>query len=379
MACTHPLKGFVLGVKSDGKRILRIVPYEVDYLFCDLSGNFHCYQHADYSGSHIMSNGQVCFEARSPPVSGPRERLIMDCLQIPCGQCEACRLQKSRDWANRCMLELEYHTSSYFVTLTYDDDHVPTRFYADPADGEVSGEVQTLVKKDFQDFLKRLRKRFKDQKIRYYACGEYGPATWRPHFHAILFGLQLDDLQVYERDTRGYTYYTSQSLSDVWSIYRRGGQSGSGSGSYESLGRVVVGQVTWETCAYTARYILKKLTGPYAKFYEDFNLEPPFTLMSTNPGLARQWYDDHPDVMDYEYISIKTPTGGRKFRPPRYYDRLFDVDDPEASAVKKELRRKMAEQAQAAKLSRTSMSYLELLAVEEHQLKNRIKKLERKL
>ena len=102
-------------------------------------------------------------------------------------------------------------------------------------------------------------------------------------------------------------------------------------------------------------------------------------MMSRKPGIARQWYDDHPDFNDYEYINIKTEKGGRKFRPPNYYNRLYDLDEPEASKALKETRRKMAEAAKAAKLSQTNLSYLELLQVEENNLKSRIKSLERKL
>lgn len=124
---------------------------------------------------------------------------------------------------------------------------------------------------------------------------------------------------------------------------------------------------------------MKKLNGDAAEFYQTFNIEPPFTLMSRKPGIARQWYDDHPDCFDYEYINIKTDKGGKKFRPPNYYNRLFDLDEPDVSKELKETRRRMAEAAKAAKLAKTDLSYLELLAVEERALKERIKSLERKL
>ena len=99
--------------------------------------------------------------------------------------------------------------------------------------------------------------------------------------------------------------------------------------------------------------------------------------MSRKPGIARQYYDDHPDLYEFEYINVKTETGGRKFRPPRYFDKLYDLDQPEASAALKETRRKMAEQAQQAKLSQTSLSYLDLLRVEEQAKLDGIKSLDR--
>ena len=138
-------------------------------------------------------------------------------LQVPCGQCIGCRIDRSRQWANRCMLELQYHDSAYFVTLTYDDLHVPKAYYPDPDTGEAHQSL-TLCKRDFQLWMKRLRKRFSDDKIRFFACGEYGGSTHRPHYHAIVFGLHLDDLVKYKTVQEGdgyYTYYNSDSLQST--------------------------------------------------------------------------------------------------------------------------------------------------------------------
>lgn len=310
-----------------------------------------------------------------------------DSVEIPCGQCIGCRLDRSRQWANRCLLELEYHDSAYFVTLTYDDAHLPLRPYADPSTGEASATAATLMKSDFQKFMKRLRKAFPDDTIRFFACGEYGPSTFRPHYHAIIFGLHLPDLVVAGQNARGDKYYSSALLQRCWSLLvsKKGYKKGQTSitpladPNWEPLGFVTIGDVTWETCAYTARYITKKLSGPQAQFYSDFNIDPPFSLMSLKPGIGHQWYVDHPDCMDYEYISVKTPTGGRKFKPPRYYDKLYDVEYPEKLASLKATRQRMAEQAKLAKLSQTSLSYLDLLQVEENAKLESIKKLERKL
>ena len=97
-------------------------------------------------------------------------------IKLPCGQCIGCRLDRSRQWANRCMLELQYHDSAFFVTLTYDDFHVPKSYYADPETGEAYTSL-TLCKRDFQLWMKRLRKKFSEDKIRFFACGEYGGQT----------------------------------------------------------------------------------------------------------------------------------------------------------------------------------------------------------
>ena len=334
LPCYHPLKAFVLGEK-DGKRLLKVTSYEVDHL--------------ERSGE-----GFACM--RSPPIGRPGD--VTEFIEIPCGKCSGCRIQRSREWANRCMLELEYHKSSYFVTLTYDEAHVPIHYYSDPATGEALPSM-SLVKRDFQLFMKRLRKKF-GEGIRFFAAGEYGSQTFRPHYHAIIFGLELHDLVPYKRSAQGFQYFNSASLQEVW-----------------PNGFAVVAPVTWETCAYTARYVMKKLTGPEAEFYENFNIVPEFSLMSRKPGIARQYYEDHPDLYEHEFINISTEKGGRKFRPPKYYDKLFDVDCPEESARLKAVRQKMAAEAQKAKLQKTTLSYLDQLAVEERNQLARIKSLKR--
>ena len=334
LPCYHPLKAFVLGEK-DGKRLLKVTSYEVDHLERCGEG-FACCTHPAYG----------------------RPGDVTEFIEIPCGKCSGCRLQRSREWANRCMLELEYHKSSYFVTLTYDDGHVPIHYYSDPETGEALPSM-SLVKRDFQLFMKRLRKKF-GEGIRFFASGEYGSQTFRPHYHAIIFGLVLDDLVPYKRSAQGFQYFNSASLQEVW-----------------PNGFAVVAPVTWETCAYTARYVMKKLTGPEAEFYENFNIVPEFSLMSRKPGIAWQYYEDHPDLYEHEFINISTEKGGRKFRPPKYYDKLFDLDCPEESARLKAVRQKMAAEAQKAKLQKTTLSYLDQLAVEERNQLARIKSLKR--
>lgn len=355
MPCYHPLKRFLIGGSTvNGKPDGKVTSYDVQVVYQMVSG-----------GPWYSSCSSDC----------PSAFRISSCfVEIPCGHCIGCRLERSRVWANRCLLELEYHDSAYFVTLTYNDDHLPLHWYADPETGEASAQSASLSKRDFQLFMKRVRKAFPDDKIRFFACGEYGPNTFRPHYHAILFGLHLDDLVPFGRSVQGHQYYISESLQRCWYIDERRSDQLPG-----LIGHLVVANVTWETCAYTARYITKKLTGPEAQFYSDFNIEPPFSLMSRRPGIARQWYDDHPDLYDFEYISVKTPEGGKKFRPPRYFDKLYDIDEPEKSAALKETRKRMAEQAKVAKLAQTSLSYLELLQVEENKKLEAIKKLERKV
>lgn len=325
MSCYHPQTAVVLGVDpSTGKKKLK-------FLGANVAGT------ALYPGKEV--------------------------LQVPCGQCIGCRIDRSRQWANRCMLELQYHDSAYFVTLTYDDFHVPKSYYPDPETGEAHTSY-TLCKRDFQLWMKRLRKKFSDDKIRFFACGEYGGQTKRPHYHAIVFGLHLNDLVKYKTVKEGdsyYTYYNSDSVQETW-----------------PNGFVVVGEVTWESCAYVARYVTKKLSGEQAEFYKNFNLVPEFSDMSRRPGIARRYYDDHgKDIYENAYINVSTPKGGRKFKPPRYFDRLFDIDCPGALDELKERRKRNAQSVLEAKMKRTNLSPPEIQMVEEVAFLNKTKKLRR--
>ena len=330
MSCYHPLLGYPAGVSREtGKMQYHIVP------------------------------------ASDPRVMDPywKDQLI----QIPCGKCIGCRLEYSRQWANRCMLELQYHDSAYFVTLTYNEEHVPRT--------GLHGEM-SLRKRDFQLFMKRLRKKYSDDRIRFYAAGEYGTTTQRPHYHAILFGLHLDDLQVY-KSKDSFKYFTSPGLQRVWSVVES--SKDSITPLAQPLGYVVVAPVTWETCAYTARYTSKKANTQSPQFFESFGIEPPFTLMSRKPGIGRDFYDDHPDVYQHEFINVSTKNGGKKFRPPKYFDRLLEQDDPELFVQLKEQRKERAKETQQAKAAKSTMSFMQALEVAESNKLASVKKLKREL
>lgn len=333
MSCYHPIYAVRIGTKPNGKADLKMLGYRPDDRENYIEWHGHRY---------------------------PRSDLV----PLPCGQCIGCRIDYSRQWANRCLLELSYHDSAWFCTFTYDDDHVPRTYYPDPETGEAIPAL-TLRKRDFQLLMKRIRKKFEGDKIRFFMSGEYGSETFRPHYHAILFGLHLNDLKPYKTVKEAgqyYTYYNSASLQECW-----------------PYGYVVVGEVTWESCAYTARYVMKKLKGKEAVFYEKHNIQPEFTLMSRKPGIARRYYDEHPGIYEQDKIHISTSKGGKSFRPPRYFDKLFDLDCPEKSAELKALRAKLAQEAQAAKLANTSLNSYELMQVQEDKLSNRLKSLRRSL
>lgn len=302
------------------------------------------------------------------PLSQVRKELV----PVPCGKCLGCRLDYARQWADRCLLELQYHKDAWFVTLTYNDEHVPISLYGDPYTGEAH-PCLTLDRRDVQLFLKRLRKAIEPTKIRYFGCAEYGPNTWRPHYHLIIFGLSLDDLALKRQDIDGkVSAYTSQTLSAAWSKRPFGNKSD----ILDPIGDVECSDVTWSACNYVARYIVKKQLGPDGKdFYDRFNLVPPFTYMSSRPGIGRPYYEDHQtDLYQHDSISVSTPSGGRNIRPPKYFDDLYDVVQPERLAKIKEARRFMAEQAEKAKLQKTSLNIYDLQALEERVRNQKIPK-----
>ena len=137
--------------------------------------------------------------------------------------------------------------------------------------------------------------------------------------------------------------------------------------TYEPYGRIVLSPCSWETCAYTARYTAKKSNTFFPQFFESFGLEAPFTLMSRRPGIAGQYYQDHPEVYDYRYINIPGQEGGIKFTVPRYFDRLLEKEDPEALARMKEIRQKIVTELDKEKDTKTTYGTKNRLEVEARQ------------
>lgn len=222
-----------------------------------------------------------------------------EAIQVPCGQCIGCRLDRSLSWAVRIMHEVSLHEDNCFVTLTYDEEHYPT-------DG-------SLVKHHFQDFMKRLRRRFEPTRIRFYHCGEYGGKFARPHYHAILFGVDFPDREFFssENDVK---CYTSDLLARIW-----------------GKGFCTVGDVTFESAAYVARYCLKKLNGDDALFHyvteDGVMLQPEYATMSRRPGVGSDWFSEFAnDVFPWDEVILS----GRPCKPPRYYDQLYQAVDEAA-------------------------------------------------
>lgn len=380
MSCYHPLKRFVIATSDrlrcqngNLKEFVKIMP-----AFCEMNGRL-----MEVTALHRERNDYV-------PWYGPLPDSGHDFIQgkmIRCGHCMGCRIDKSREWANRCIMELQDHKDAYFLTLTYDEEHVPRTSFKDPETG-VEQPSLTLVKKDLQGFIKRLRKRVEPDRIRYFACGEYGPKTQRPHYHAIVFGLRLNDLVPYGMNELNQMTYTSNFIHSVWSSRKAPTRHGSvtplsSDPSYfcTPWGRVVIAPCSWETCAYVARYTVKKLYGDKKKDYAKFGLEPPFLLMSTHPGIGDNFFHEHyQEILELSEISIATANGGKSFRPPYRFEKLLERELPWEEYFERRYQREQAMiAARQVEMSQTSLTYGEVLAVKERALQNRIKKLERRL
>jgi len=176
-----------------------------------------------------LDTGKVPLSTR--PTGGKR-------LGVPCGRCVGCRLERSRQWAARIMLESSMHESNLFITLTYRDSEL---VYGGASHG-------ILVPRHLELFWKRLRK-WTRTRIGYYACGEYGDKSNRPHYHACVFGLDFPDKTFYKAKN-GNNLYSSRILDDLW-----------------SHGKCYFGTVTFESAAYVARYIMKKRLGKSKETY----------------------------------------------------------------------------------------------------------------
>lgn len=343
MACYHPMKGFIVGKTENGKKDLRIAPYDTECVF------------QPYGSETWERHGHVLDRL---VVQG---RVVTDFVPIPCGQCVGCRLEHSRQWAVRCMLESEYHDDNYFITLTYSDDTVPMSEYIDEETGEIKTSL-TLNKKDVQDFIKRLRRHFDyrdSDGFRYFCCGEYGSQSARPHYHMIAFGLHLDDLVLWKETPLG-NYYTSELLTTKW-----------------GHGHVIIGSVTFESCAYVSRYIMKKQKGKGAEVYDTYNINPEYIVMSRNPGIGKRYFEDNfADIYPSDHIVL---SGGKLSNPPRYFDNLMNELDEELMSDIKEKRANIAMSIQAYKDTLISADYQKQLEYAENNKQAQVCKLVRPL
>lgn len=202
-------------------------------------------------------------------------------MEVPCGKCLHCRLQKTREWTTRLLHESAYWKDCVFVTLTYAPENLPVSNCGKPF----------LVKADLQKFFKRLRFNLShdEKNIKYFACGEYGDHTQRPHYHAIIFGLGVSDYN---------------TLLDCW-----------------NLGHIKVGSVTHDSIQYVTGYVRKKLSGKKLQDERGCPVAggvPEFQLQSRGLGLDYAMDDtericSHGITVNGQHVSI-----------PRYYAKKIE-------------------------------------------------------
>lgn len=232
------------------------------------------------------ARGRVNPKTGKQSVTFDLKEYIGERIELPCGKCPACRADQSMMWAIRCYQEASLHAQNSFITLTYNEDSVP------PA----------LVKDDLQKFFKRLRHQY--GKLRYFACGEYGEKTRRPHYHALVFG--HDFLAGAEQIG---DHYLNPLLTEIW-----------------GNGHTVVDPVNMATCCYVSGYVNKKNADP-----------DTFTLMSRRPGIGKDWLKAYADDLRRNgTVAIE----GREYPIPKRYLAWKDDEDPDYFSQVREERRK---------------------------------------
>jgi hypothetical protein len=284
-----------------------------------------------YRSKFINENGKypIVFKEKYSDGSGP--------ITLPCGNCTGCRLEYSRQWALRCYHESLMHEENTYITLTYNEENLP--------------EDHSIHKEELQKFFKRLRKKLTliygrtkndngkgytpNKKISYFACGEYGENKGRPHYHAIIFGYDFPDKALWKLEN-GIAYFRSELLEELW-----------------PFGYSLIGNVTFESAAYVARYVMKKRKGDddtvdkHGKTNKEYymlcdpetgevhQLEREFCLMSRRPGIGKRWFDKFTGDIEKDFVTL----AGKKYKLPKYYDALSEKVDPLGLMERKEKRK----------------------------------------
>lgn len=250
-------------------------------------------------------------------VFAERGKNLLREISLRCGQCIGCRLNAANAWAVRCYHEASMHEFNSFITLTYDDEHLPLH--------------GSLNYSDFPLFMRKLRKRqpmmlYVDEDgvakkrrkpIRFYMCGEYGENFGRPHYHALLFGHRFTDAVQANSINAKTPVFRSAMLEACW-----------------PHGQSSIGEVNMATAQYVAKYTLKKVCGDAAKDHytrvnaatgEIVELMPEFARMSLKPGIGAKWFEAYgADIWNWDNVVVN----GKVMPVPRYYDKLIEIKNP---------------------------------------------------
>lgn len=235
------------------------------------------------------------------PITIPVKRKGEECWQpttVACGKCVECLQQKSTEWSFRIMDEAKQYNKNCFLTLTYNDDNLPYTF----SEFEILPHYPTLLKSDLQKFMKRLRKHIYPQKVRFFACGEYGSKGQRPHYHVILFGWCPDDLQYFQKDKKGSILYRSAMIEKLW-----------------KFGFSSIGELTVDSAKYCAKYMQKLNVLP-------LHVVKPFVVMSNRPGIGFSSINPKSLTSDRIYHN------GKGIKVPRYYLKVLERNGHDLTA-----------------------------------------------
>lgn len=332
----------------------------------------------------LPGGGRPIVHKRHQPPK-PTPYLLGRDIKLPCGQCIGCRIERSKQWAIRLMHEASNHERNSFITLTYSDETLLSRSSAAAEDGSASlaavksapspsyrdhtythakprAHADSLVMRDVQLFMKRLRRelttRNPSARVRFYLVGEYGDRFGRPHYHIALFGEDFSDDRYPWRTDGLYKVHRSSRLEKLW-----------------PWGNSEIGELTLESAAYIARYVMKKVNGK--KKDEHYQRETPngtiywitpeFALMSRRPGIGRDWLTNYlKDVYPHDHVVIN----GQKMRPPRYYDKLLEMFQPKTLETIK-VRRQQRAQELAEDNTPARLADKEAVAIAKMQTKKR--------
>ena len=291
---------------------------------------------------------------------------------IPCGNCWACNLNYSAQWATRIMSEVEKTEHNYFITLTYDDEHIPIAEKMEyngssyENDGTWGG---TLNPEDTHTFINSLRKyferKYKHKGMKYYYCGEYGTETLRPHYHFILMNCPLDISQFYGThvDKNFKAHWKSKELERFW-----------------DKGMIDICEVEWSCAAYVARYCMKKLQHDIPKQdYFKIGKLPEFVRMSRRPGIGTDYFNKNFEkIYQTDEIIMRTVKGNvGSIKPPKAWDKKLEQINPELYEKIKESRRKAKDRADKLKQELSDYTDKEIIQLNKERIKEKGKLLPR--
>lgn len=308
---------------------------------------------------------------------------------IPCGKCIGCRLEYSKEWANRTYLESTLYKEkeitiskdkegkdikvkcncNWFITLTYAEEHLTINEEYTDKNGITwtieENDKATLVPEDLHRFINTFRqimlREYGVSGIRFLACGEYGEQNLRPHYHIIFLNCPLPAKTFYNvRIKNGNMYYQNTIIERAW-----------------TKGISNICEATWNTMSYTARYITKKINGELeADVYWSNGIEKEFFRVSRDPGIGKPYYEIYKDkIYDYDRIMIKNLSGVHYEKPPKYFDDLLKEEDPDRWREIKWKREKEGANAQKLAGLETSLLQREQLEIEERSKQDQTKAL----